>query len=55
MIINRFDGWFVNIETELPSAEHAKKMKDFVELLTIQTHSHINNSLVIWYEYFYLE
>lgn len=48
--LRRFDGWFINIETALPSAESTNTMRDFVRVLTQKTHERIPNSLVIWYD-----
>lgn len=46
----KFDGWFFNIESALPNAQYAQKMKAFLEYMTAQMHKEIPGSLVIWYD-----
>uniref|UniRef100_A0A8D9AZF3 Cytosolic endo-beta-N-acetylglucosaminidase n=1 Tax=Cacopsylla melanoneura TaxID=428564 RepID=A0A8D9AZF3_9HEMI len=45
----KFDGYLINIENKVP-AEHMDKMKYFVEKLTIEIHSRVKDSLIIWYD-----
>lgn len=45
----KFDGYLINIENKVPE-EHLDKMKLFVEMLTLQIHEEVKDSLVIWYD-----
>lgn len=45
-----FDGWFINIESDLPDEKYSIKMKQFLEYLTKRVHEEIENGLVIWYD-----
>lgn len=42
-----FDGWLLNIENEI---EHVELLRDFVELVTVQTHQQDSEAVVIWYD-----
>ncbi len=44
-----FDGWFINIESDVPPS-HVNKMIEFVRYLTKACHASIPGSLVIWYD-----
>eukprot|EP01133_Synstelium_polycarpum_P015681 gene15681-18635_t len=46
----RFDGWFINIESNLPSADYATKYATFLKTLTDRMHQELPGSLVIWYD-----
>ncbi|KAL0478585.1 hypothetical protein AKO1_008157 [Acrasis kona] len=46
----KFDGWFINIESKLPNARYAIKLKNFVKYLTEKMHHSQSESLVIWYD-----
>ncbi|CAH1764963.1 6442_t:CDS:10, partial [Entrophospora sp. SA101] len=46
-----FDGWFINIETELIGKSlHAKQIETFVKYLTEKMHQRKPGSIVIWYD-----
>lgn len=42
-----FDGWLLNIENKI---EHVELLRDFVELVTVQTHQQDSEAVVIWYD-----
>lgn len=42
-----FDGWLLNIENPVNNPEI---LKEFVEILTKQTHQQNSESVVIWYD-----
>jgi endo-beta-N-acetylglucosaminidase D len=49
-ILHRFDGWFINIESDLcHGVNDVSNMVEFVQELTKQVHSAIDGGLVIWY------
>ncbi|KAJ3328180.1 hypothetical protein HDU76_010450 [Blyttiomyces sp. JEL0837] len=45
-----FDGWFINIESDLRSTTHALEMRDFIAYLTSEMHKQIPGSKVLWYD-----
>ncbi|EGG16647.1 Endo-beta-N-acetylglucosaminidase [Cavenderia fasciculata] len=45
-----FDGWFINIESDLPNKNYAIKYKQMLEYFTETMHRAVNGSLVIWYD-----
>ena len=47
MIYHNFDGYLINIESDV---EDATAMADWVRLLTVLAHSAKQNSLIIWYD-----
>lgn len=47
MIYHNFDGYLINIESDV---EDAAAMADWVRLLTVLAHSAKQNSLIIWYD-----
>ncbi|GAM20286.1 hypothetical protein SAMD00019534_034610 [Acytostelium subglobosum LB1] len=46
----RFDGWFINIESPLPSSEYGVRYQLFLGELTRMMHEEIPGSLMIWYD-----
>jgi endo-beta-N-acetylglucosaminidase D len=46
----KFDGWFINIESELRDPAHAAAMIEFIRYLTNAMHTHIPGSKVVWYD-----
>ncbi|KAK6929511.1 Glycoside hydrolase, family 85 [Dillenia turbinata] len=44
-----FDGWLLNIETNL-DVDQIPNLKEFIDPLTTVLHSSLPNSLVIWYD-----
>ncbi|KAJ3113519.1 hypothetical protein HDU96_003301 [Phlyctochytrium bullatum] len=46
----QFDGWFINIESDLQLAEHGEAMSRFVDTLTKLMHERIPGSKVLWYD-----
>ncbi|KAI9360410.1 glycosyl hydrolase family 85-domain-containing protein [Zopfochytrium polystomum] len=45
-----FDGWFLNVESDLACTTHADALRKFVESLTQAMHKAIPGSLVQWYD-----
>ncbi|KAJ3417118.1 hypothetical protein HDV05_006977 [Chytridiales sp. JEL 0842] len=45
-----FDGWFINIESELRAPAHAAAMLTFLTHLTKTMHAHLPHSKVLWYD-----
>ena len=50
IILCSFDGWLLNIETKLPTPQHASCLCDFLKFLTDEMHFHNPGSLVLWYD-----
>jgi mannosyl-glycoprotein endo-beta-N-acetylglucosaminidase len=46
----QFDGWFFNLESNLPNKEYVDKMIQFLKNLTKKIHERIPGSLVLWYD-----
>ena len=46
----RFDGWFLNLESDMLSVEASLKMVEFTQYFTEEMHRELPGSLVIWYE-----
>jgi mannosyl-glycoprotein endo-beta-N-acetylglucosaminidase len=44
-----FDGWFINIEAQLPSKDHVQRFLEFMNALRTKLHSQLPDSLLIWY------
>ncbi|XP_066252935.1 uncharacterized protein ENGase [Euwallacea similis] len=42
-----FDGWLLNIEN---SVQNPELLRDFVEILTLQTHQQSSENVIIWYD-----
>ncbi|CAG8481137.1 11262_t:CDS:2 [Gigaspora rosea] len=46
-----FDGWFINVESDLIGGERtARKLIQWLKYLTQEMHKNVPNSLVIWYD-----
>lgn len=45
-----FDGWFVNIESSLPSSIHSFTLARFLRYLKSQLHSRLPGSILLWYD-----
>ena len=46
----RFDGWFLNLESDMLSVEASLKMVEFTQYFTEEMHRELPGSLVIWYD-----
>jgi hypothetical protein len=49
-IKNNFDGWFFNIECDIPNEFYVNKMILFLKYITKEIHKRKPNSLIIWYD-----